>query len=148
MAATAGPVFYSVGKPGIDTNNQILQVMLLMALIYPLASKWGLLGTSLAVVLTSLTVNIVALIKLLRITQCMLWSVVRLLLFPGISVFIAFFSMIIIKENYFPSRGIVALILSVIYGILVYLSICYFFDKFFRYQLISTIKSSLKSLFK
>jgi O-antigen/teichoic acid export membrane protein len=148
VAATAGPIFYSIGKPGIDTKNQFLQVILLMALIYPLTSKWGLLGTSLAVVLTSLTVNIIALIKLLRITQCMLWSVVRVLLFPGISVFIAFFSMIVIKENYFPSRGIVALISSVIYGILVYLSICYFFDKFFRYQIVSTVKDSLVSLSK
>ena len=148
VAATAGPIFYSIGKPGIDTKNQFLQVILLMALIYPLTSKWGLLGTSLAVILTSLTVNIIALIKLLRITQCMLWSVVRLLLFPGISVFIAFFSMIIIKENYFPSRGIVALVISIIYGILVYIGISYFFDKFFRYQIISTIKDSLTSLFK
>ena len=148
VAATAGPIFYSIGKPGIDTKNQFLQVILLMALIYPLTSKWGLLGTSLAVVLTSLTVNIIALIKLLRITQCMLWSVVRLLLFPGISVFIAFFSMIIIKENYFPSKGIVELILSIIYGILVYSGTCYFFDRFFRYQIISTLKGSLVSLLK
>ncbi len=147
-ATTADPVFNSIGKPGINTKNQFLQVILLMALIYPLTSKWGLLGTSLAVVFTSLTVNILVLFKLLKITQCMLWSVVQLLLFPGISAFIAFFSMIIIKENYFPSRGIIELIISVIYGILVYLGISYFFDKFFRYQIISTVKDSLASLFK
>ena len=148
VAATAGPIFYSIGKPGIDTKNQFLQVILLMALIYPLTSKWELLGTSLAVVITSLTVNIIVLIRLLKITQCKLWNVVRLLLFPGISVFIAFFSMIIIKENYFPSKDIVGLILSIIYGILVYSGICYFFDKFFRYQIISTVKDSLASLLK
>ena len=148
VAATAGPVFYSIGKPGIDTKNQLLQVILLVALIYPLTSKWGLLGTSLAVVITSLTVNIIVLFRLLKITQCKLWNVVRLLLFPGISVFIAFYSMIIIKENYFFSKGIVELVLSIIYGVSVYLSICYLFDKLFRYQIISTVKDSLVSLFK
>lgn len=148
VAATAGPVFYSLGKPGIDTKNQFLQVILLMALIYPLTSKWGLLGTSFAVVFSSLAVNIIVLYKLLKVTQCMLWSVVQLLLFPGISVFIAFSSMIIIKENYCPSKGIVGLVLSIIYGILVYSGMCYFFDKFFRYQIISTVKDSLASLFK
>ncbi len=148
VAATAGPVFYSIGKPGIDTKNQLLQVILLMALIYPLTSKWGLLGTSLAVVITSLTVNIVVLISLLKVTQCQLWNVVRLLLFPGISVFITFFFLIIIKENYFSSKGIVELILSIIYGVFVYLSICCFFDKFFKYQIVSTVKDSLASLLK
>lgn len=148
VATTAGPIFNSIGKPSINTKNQFLQVILLMALIYPLTSKWGLLGTSLAVVFTSLTVNIIVLFKLLKITQCMLWSVAQLLLFPGISAFIAFFSMIIIKENYFPSKGIVELILSIIYGILVYSSICYFFDKLFRYQIVSTVKDGLTSLFK
>ena len=148
VAATAGPIFYSVGKPGIDTKNQFLQVTLLMALIYPLTSKWGLLGTSLAVVFTSLTANILVLRKLLKITQCTLGRVVQLLLFPGISVFIAFFPMIIIKENYFASKGVLALILSIVYGLLVYAGMCYVFDKFFRYQLISTIKASLESLLK
>ncbi len=148
VATTAGPIFNSIGKPGINTKNQFLQVILLMVLIYPLTSKWGLLGTSLAVVFTSLAVNILVLFKLLKVTQCMLWSVVQLLLFPGISAFIAFSSMIIIKENYFPSKGIVELILSITYGILVYLSICYFFDKFFKYQIVSSVKDSVASLFR
>lgn len=148
VAATAGPIFLSIGKPGIGTKNQFLQVTLLMILIYPLTSKWGLLGTSLAVVCTSLTVNILVLYKLLKAIQCMLWSVVQLLLFPCISTFIAFFSMIIIKENYFPSKGIVELVLSIIYGILVYSGISYLFDKFFKCQIISTVKDSVSLLFK
>jgi lipopolysaccharide exporter len=148
VAATAGPVFYSIGKPGIDTKNQLLQVILLMALIYPLTSKWGLLGTSLAVVFTSMAVNIFVLFRLLKITQCMLWDIVQLLVFPGISVFIAFTSMIIIKENYLPSKGVITLVLSISYGILVYTGVCCFFDKFFRYQIFSTVKEGLVSLFK
>ena len=148
VAATAGPVFYSIGKPDIDTKNQFLQAILLMALIYPLTSKWGLVGASLAVIFTSATVSIYVLYRLLNATQCMLWNIAQPLLFPGIGVFIAFTSMIIIKENYLPSNSVIALILSIIYGILVYAGICYFFDKFFRYQIISTVKNGLASLFK
>ena len=56
IAATTGPVFYAKGVPEILTKLGAAQLMLLIAIIYPLTGAHGLLGVSLAVSLANLFV--------------------------------------------------------------------------------------------
>lgn len=61
VAATGGPVFHGVGRPEILTRLTLLHLATLAAVIYPLTVKWGIVGTSLAVVLAAaINVPIVA----------------------------------------------------------------------------------------
>ena len=62
ISATAGPIFYSVGKPKIQTRLSAIQLAIMAMIIYPLTIRWGILGASFAVVISS----IVALILISR----------------------------------------------------------------------------------
>jgi len=148
IGATAGPIFYSVGKPEILTKLQSFQLILLMIFLYPFTTKWGILGTSLAVVLASAVANIVVFFKVTRVIQCTIWSFTKVLIYPAVSILVTSTSIMFIKINFINSKGIPEFIILVLYGILVYLGISYFFDKLFRYQIISTVRDSLSSLFK
>lgn len=148
IGATTGPVFYSVGKPKIATKLQSFQLILLMIFLYPLTIQWGILGTSLAVVLASAVTNIVVFFKVTRVIQCTMWSITKVLIYPAVSILVTSTSIMFIKNNFINSKGIPGFIILVLCGILVYLGISYFFDKLFRYQIISTVRDSLSSLFK
>jgi O-antigen/teichoic acid export membrane protein len=148
IGATTGPVFYSVGKPDIATKLQTFQLILLMIFLYPFTIKWGILGTSLAVVLASAVVNIVVFFKVTKVIQCSIWSFAKVLIYPIVSILVTSISIMFIKIHFINSKGISEFIIFVLYGILVYSGISYFFDKFFRYQIISTVRDSLSSLFK
>jgi len=56
-----GSVLQSVGKPDILTKLNIIKLIILAILIYPLSTKWGIVGTSLAVCASALFITPTAL---------------------------------------------------------------------------------------
>ena len=70
MAATMGPILYSLDKPEIQTKLSSIHLILLAIVVYPLTMKWGILGTSVAVV----GPNIIVLIMITRETKNILKS--------------------------------------------------------------------------
>jgi O-antigen/teichoic acid export membrane protein len=54
IAATAGPVLHATGNPRKDTFWQSVRFFILLISVYPLTIHWGLLGTSIAVLLSIL----------------------------------------------------------------------------------------------
>jgi O-antigen/teichoic acid export membrane protein len=55
LTVTNDAVFIAVGRPRKLTKYMLFQLCVLMVLIYPFTSRWGILGTSVAVVLAGLT---------------------------------------------------------------------------------------------
>ncbi len=70
IAATTGPIFQAVGRPSIDTKWQVVRLIVLAILIYPLSSRWGILGTSIAVFFSILISTIGFCIMVAKITKC------------------------------------------------------------------------------
>lgn len=54
LVGTITPLFQSIGKPKIVTKLQFIQAIILFAIIYPLTIKFGIVGTSFAVLSSAL----------------------------------------------------------------------------------------------
>ncbi|MCK4851546.1 MAG: lipopolysaccharide biosynthesis protein [Candidatus Omnitrophica bacterium] len=65
IGAAMVQVLYGVGKPGIQTKLSGIQLIAMAVIIYPLSVRWGILGTSLAVVLPNM-LSMVLVIKEVR----------------------------------------------------------------------------------
>lgn len=148
IGATTGPVFYGLGKPEIATKLQCFQVIVMFILLYPLTIKWGILGTSLAVVLASLASNIIVLFRIVRLIECRTWNFIKLIVCPLISVMIASSFIMILKRNLLSSKGVSGFFLSIILGLFIYLCVSYLLDRFCGYQLKKIFKEILSVLFK
>lgn len=82
VLATTGPLFYAVGRPKLIARFQILQLLLLAVLIYPLSARWGLPGTGLAAVVSALIPTAAVSRLAVRQIRVPTFRWLRLLLFP------------------------------------------------------------------
>jgi lipopolysaccharide exporter len=145
IGATTGPIFLSIGKPGIPTKLQFSVLFLLSFLIYPLSIKWGILGASLTVFFSTLVPNLIAFFVMIRIVGCRMLNFGKMIAFPLINT--AFLiSFIILLKTYCINLGIGNLFLSVILSLILYCCITYLFDKFLNFRLFDNIKMNIHSL--
>lgn len=136
----------AVGKPKIGTYVQFIQLILLVILIYPLSIRWGILGTSLAVVFASLVTRIISSYMVIRITLCPVRSFCKPIIFPLIGTIIMVLSVFLMKTRWVTSIGISEFFLHIGFCILIYLSVSYLLSRFLDYQIQSIIKESSKLL--
>jgi len=144
IASTTVPVFYAAGKPKIETKWQIIRLLVLAALIYPFSIKWGILGASIAVLLSIFASNIGFSFMVIRITKCGAKNFNKLIILPLINGIIIVLSIFVLK-TYINATGILSLLLLVCAGILIYLGITYFFDRYLNYGMQSLIKENIHS---
>jgi len=143
---TVGPVAQAVGKPRIATNIQLVQLIVLATLIYPLSVRWGILGTSLAVVFGSLVARLISSYMVIKITECRIKSFCRLIAFPLTGTIIMVLPIFFLKMHSVISIGILEFLMYIGLGILIYLGITYLFDRFLNYKMELIIRDSLYSL--
>ena len=127
---TVGRIAQAVGKPRMMTQVLLVQLMVLAVLIYPFSARWGILGTSLAVVSASLVARVISASMVIKITRCKIENLCKVLVFPLVNTAIMVLSMILLKKYWATSFGIVQFSISIGLGVLVYLGINYLFDKF------------------
>ena len=145
VGAPAMSVFRAVGKPQINTKWQLIQLLVLAASIYPLTIQWGIVGTSLAVLLCVLAITGGLIFRGIKIMQCGVKNFSELIALPLINATIMVLLVCGLK-NTFGTIGIGQFILLVVAGIATYLGITYLQDRFFNYGMRSLIKESLVSL--
>jgi len=145
IAATTGPVFHAVGKPKIDTQWQIVRLLVLAALIYPFTIKWGILGASIVVFLSIFVSNIGFCFEVIKITKCEMKNFVNAMLPSFLSSAISV-SVVSGLKSIINGEIWGFVILSCV-GILIYFIIIYLSDKFFNYRMQALIKESVQ-LFK
>lgn len=143
IAATAGPIFYAVGKPKIDTRLQIIRLSVLAVLIYPFTIKWGILGTSIVVFLSIFVSNIGFCFIAMKITKCGTKKFANTIIFPLVSEAIAV--LLILRLKTMMGIGIWEFIIFTGIGVLTYLILIYLSDKFFNYRIRALIKESMQS---
>ena len=142
VAATSGYIFYSVGKPKIDTILQVPRLSVLATLIYPFTIKWGMLGASVVVFLSIFISNIGFNFMALKITKCGIKKFSKMIVFPSMAG-ISLVSSVFFLKTYTNITGIWGLLLLSMVGILSYFGIIYLFDRFLNYGMRTLIKQQL-----
>ncbi len=143
IAATSGYVFYAVGRTKIDTILQIIRLIVLAALIYPLAIKWGISGISIAVFLSIFISNIGFSFMAIKITKCSVAHFTKMMIIPLINGTIA--GLLILGLKTTMGTGILEFIILACLGALIYLFLVYLSDRLFNYEIQTLIKESIKS---
>lgn len=143
IVGAMSPVFMSIGKPKIVTKLQSIQIVLLFILIYPLTIKWGVVGTSLAVLLSALLMFFIRDHILIKTIKCGIWEFYRPILFPLISTLISILFTVYFKLLFMNSINIYYFIASIGIFVLIYILINHIVDRFSNYGMLKIIKESL-----
>lgn len=135
IGATTGPIFYAVGKPGIGTKLQFIQLIFLIILIYPLTNRIGILGTSLSVVFASIIPNLAACYMTVKITRCGFYNFSKEVLLPLINTMIVVLFLFPLKAYMGGFSKLSIFVVSILFFVMIYFFIIFLFDKFFNYRL-------------
>ena len=128
ISATTGPIFQAVGKPKIITKWQPVRLFVLVVLIYPFTIQWGILGTSLSVLLSNLVSAIGFSVMVVRITKCEIKNFTKRIILPLMSTLIAILFIFILKNNT-NMIGMLGFILFAGVSVLIYLGTTYILDR-------------------
>jgi lipopolysaccharide exporter len=121
LDAATSAVWLGIGKPHLPTVFQFAKVLLLAAAIYPLTSRWGILGTALAVVFESVVVHLWRFSVMAKTLQCKTGDLLQHLLGPGLAA-IAMSATIFGLSHLMPHVNMLAFFALIATGVLVYLS--------------------------
>ncbi len=128
IVATMGPVFYSTGNPKMGTELSIIQLCIMIILIYPLTMKWGIVGTSLVVVLTNIA-SYWGVKKTLSLTKCKFSVFAKSLFNPLISTSIMCLLLQLARQT--DKTNMCNFILLATCGVVVYLITIYLLEKLY-----------------
>jgi len=145
IAATTGPIFHGVGKPRIDTVWQIIRLIVLIALIYPFTMRWGILGTSIAVLFSILVSTLGFGFTVIRITRCRIQTFSKMIAFPLLNGIIVVLSIFFLKR-WINTIGISEFFLFLAISISIYIILTYFLDRFLKYGIGKQVRESLAIL--
>ena len=141
---TSGPIFLAVGKPKVETTLQLLRLLVLAIFIYPLSLRWGITGTSIAVLLSIAAYGLCLIFMTLRITGCGLMRFGRRTAIPIINGIMAAVIIFGLKGSF--ESGIIFFLTSISAGILTYLLMTYLADRLFAYNIWSVVEETFTSL--
>jgi len=146
IGVTIGPIFQGIGKPDILTKSMFIQLFILVAGIYPLSSKLGIVGTSLAVVIPGLIVNTFLFYKFNMIIKSKVRVSLTKIGYPFLSTLFSVFWIFATREflNSHNLRPITNFTLEVISGTIALLFVIFLLEKFFGCGMMSVIKEIFK----
>ncbi len=130
IGATTGPVFQATGKPKILTQLQLIALILLSILIFPFTMKWGILGASLAVVISTIIPNIAATYIMTRIIKSKYRDFLRELFPSLINTIVMVIIILILKSHFIRTVGIIEFFSLIFLSILIYCCITYILKLF------------------
>ncbi|MFW6194335.1 MAG: lipopolysaccharide biosynthesis protein [Halobacteriota archaeon] len=144
IGATTGPVFMAVGKPELVTKITFIRLFLMLALIYPLTITWGIVGASIAVVLSILLLDPIAYFLVIKITKCSVSEFGKMIIFPflGTAVMVSPF---IYFKYYLVEIGVISFFGLIALALILYLLMVYIFDRYTSYNF-SLVKKQLSAI--
>ena len=142
LNGTMGSIFQGIGIPKIITFGSGFQLLILTVIIYPLTKKWGIMGTSLAVIIPNALVFVYLIKKLVFAMSYRLSKFISILLPPLAGSAIICIAMALLKN--WGNGNLISCLFSIPAGLSLYLIIMYHVDKTFNYGL----KNDLVKIFK
>jgi lipopolysaccharide exporter len=139
IASTMSPIFNALALVKIVTLLSALKLIILAILIYPLTINFGIVGTSIAVLISSICITpITCYIVIKRIFKSSFVYFLKItLLIPAIStiLMVSILSLSVIRSDSLPN-----FILLVFSGASIYLLSCYVLDRYLKYGMIDNLK--------
>lgn len=144
LITTTIPLLRAVGKPKIETKWQVIRLSALIILIYPLTIRYGILGTSISVLISAIISSIGFCMESIKITQCAVKQFSKLILLPLINGAIIVLSLYVLNVyiNAYTVAGFFSLI---VISIGISIGINYLFDKCLNYRIRLLIKEGVIS---
>ena len=144
LVASTCSLFRAIGHPRIETLWQIVRFLVIAGLIYPLTTRYGITGTSITILISTFISLIGFGFGALRKTKCSIDNLNRPVLLPLLNgaIIIAIIYCLKFFINAATFSGFFALLAI---GIVFFIIINYLFDKFFNYEIVSTIKKSFSA---
>ncbi len=133
--ATRGPIFIAVGKPEISTKLQFAQLIVLVIFIYPLSVKWGIAGTSLAILIAALAFEPIALKLTIKTIHCRVWEYMKCIVFPALGTLIMCTVLLGLKYYVFNSINIFGFLALGTIGVIVFVCLAITMNRFFGYNI-------------
>jgi O-antigen/teichoic acid export membrane protein len=142
IAATTGPIFHALGKPRIDTTWQVIRFLVLLILIYPLTLWLNILGTSIAVFISTLVATVGFTAETIALIKCEVSSFVRAICLPLIKTILAAVPIFILL-SYAQSINLWQLVSFSGLYVALYLFLIYLTDHLLNYGISRVIKETL-----
>ncbi|AQT68371.1 Teichuronic acid biosynthesis protein TuaB [Anaerohalosphaera lusitana] len=146
LGASRGPLYVAVGKPNIAARLQMLNLIVLAAVIYPLARTYDVLGVALSLALMQTVAQPVGFWMVARITQSKLVDCLKPLLIPVIASAGMLFSVVLIRLLPFEPSQIWFLALQVMSACGTYCFLAYLIDKKSRRPALTAIARQLMDI--
>ena len=142
-----GPILYSVGKPKIQTKISSIQLIAMALLIYPLTKRWGILGSSFAVIIPNLLVLILATKDTKKILDFKYKDFFTSIGAQIIAIIIMYI-VVFLSQNFLSSTSnIINFSISLILGSSIYFGTLYICEKTTKFNLLYTIRHSINIWF-
>jgi lipopolysaccharide exporter len=143
LHATFGAVYQAVGLPGITTKLQVIRVILLCLLIYPLTARWGVLGTALTVVLIGLVMQPFGYGMLIGVIHCRVRDVLIRIAYPLAATSLALLAAIVLRRLVFSTYSLISLVLSGAFAVGVYALLIGIADRWTGYSIVALVREML-----
>lgn len=122
LSMSLAPLFRAVGKPDWWTKVQIFKVTVLVLTIYPLTRKWGITGTSIAVLVAAVTEVPIGLRWVRQTLECRWADLVPALWVPGAAIVVTTTAYVLVQQTVhlsaLPHLLIFGSLITVIYGLM------------------------------
>lgn len=145
ISATTRPIFHGIGKPKIDTTWQVVRLVVLAVVIYPLTITWGISGAAFAVLITTFISAIGFSFMAVRITNCNAGNFWKMTVLPLLNATIMAFVIMTIKTR-FECINLWHFLILIGAGFTAYLFVTYIFEKLMNYGITKIMKEIFASL--
>jgi len=143
IGATFGPLFQSVGRPDLVGKFSCFQLVFMAVVIYPLATRWNILGVALAVVIPMIAAQVLQVREAVQVLQCAFRAFADLLV-PVTGTIIMTVSVWLLKGSRGETMGIWDVLLLLFFGGLVYLASACIFDRVYNRRVIRNVVQALR----
>ncbi len=146
LGSTVSPIFQAIGKPDIITKMQVVILISLAILIYPLTVRYGISGTALAATGAAVAPNFWFFWKLITDLKYPPWQILREVGYPTMATVMMCLAIFTFKPYFAASVGIFGLLFLILISFLIYsFSICCFI-KYSSYEVGSILKRLKESI--
>ena len=139
LLATTGPVLYAIGKPVVDTTWQMIRLLLLFLTIYPLSLRWGISGTSIAVLLSITVATLGFILKTISFIKIDIKRFCKIVWLPFVNTAITFL-IILLYLRYNAIVNFSQFLLISFLSLCLYLALTYIADYSLKYGMRNLLK--------
>ena len=144
----SGIAFQALGRPAIGTKISTLGVIILVIVIYPLSSRWGVAGAASSLFLSTLLTSPIVWYMVIRIVKCSVSEFAKPVLFSLINMGIMVTIISIIKKYVLTYINLANFVGLIFVGVTIYFVIAYFFDRCVSYGIYRLVMERVDSLKK